>query len=122
MWSVINCGNSFTKAFIKILELYLNIKMQKFWFCFDVPEGATGLGRRLPLTPPGWLLLRLPHPLPPAAPLSCCSLMLPAPAGSRSGVLLLAVHLLLLFLHLAGVSTYSGSDMLLPETNASGLT
>ena len=33
MWSVINCGNSFTKAFIKILELYLNIKMQKFWFC-----------------------------------------------------------------------------------------
>ena len=120
VWSVIKRWRLIEQGFNKILELYL----YKFWqntglvlFCFDVPEGATGPGRRLPLTPSACptlclQLLRL-------ALLSHSFLLLPAPAGSRSGDLLLAVHPLLPFLHLAGVTTYSGSDVLLPETSAS---
>ena len=47
---------------------------------------------------------------------SCCSLWLPAPAGSRSAALLLAAHPRLPFFHLAGVTTSSVSDITIQDS------
>ena len=94
----------------------------KYWFCFvlfwcprggyrpwsptatDIPACCSSACLTLRL-----LLLRL-------ALLSCCSLWLPAPAGSRSAALLLAAHPRLPFFHLAGVATYSVSDITIQDS------
>ena len=105
-------------SLILLKHTSLNKNLTKFWFGFVLfcsPRWGTGLGRRLPLTPSDWLLLCLPHPLPPAAP-ACSPVLLPSlttPAGYRSSDLLLADHPLLPLLHLAGVTTYSVSDIVI---------